>query len=80
MIRAIGLGKATFDFKKRIVKVDQIKKASLPKTGDIVVGFIDMVPGNMVSMRILYVNNKKTDSLYKDIFSSKAIKINKFEE
>tara|TARA_Y100000780_G_scaffold220753_1_gene228353 strand:- start:469 stop:1029 length:561 start_codon:yes stop_codon:yes gene_type:complete len=62
VIRAIGLGKATFDFKKRIVKVDQIKKASLPKTGDIVVGFIDMVPGNMVSMRILYVNNKKTDA------------------
>ena len=62
VIRASGVGKVTIDFKKRIVKVDQTKKAPLPKAGDTVVGFIDMVPGNMVSMRILYVNNKKSEA------------------
>jgi len=61
-IRASMLGKVVFDFKKRVVKVEETKSAVLPKVGDVVVGFIDMVPGNMVSMRILYVNNKKTDA------------------
>ena len=61
VIRASGLGKVLLDFKKRVAKVDQTKKIGFPKTGDIVVGFIDMVPGNMVSMRILYVNNRKTN-------------------
>jgi exosome complex component CSL4 len=62
VIRASGMGKVTFDFKNRVVKVDQTKKAFLPKAGDIVVGFIDMVPGNMVSMRILFVNGQRTES------------------
>lgn len=60
VIRASGVGKASFDFKKRVAKVDHTKKSLMPKAGDIVVGFIDMVPGNMVSMRILYVNDKKS--------------------
>ncbi|MFQ5941376.1 MAG: exosome complex RNA-binding protein Csl4 [Nitrososphaerales archaeon] len=64
VIRASGIGTVLFDYKKRIVQVEKKNKAQLPKAGDIVVGFIDMVPGNMVSMRILYVNNKKTDSRF----------------
>jgi len=64
VIRASTMGKVILDFKKRIAKVDQSKKTGLPKADDIVVGFIDMVPGNMVSMRILYVNNKKTDARF----------------
>ena len=62
VIRASGLGKVLLDFKKRVAKVDQTKKTGFPKTGDIILGFIDMVPGNMVSVRVLYVNNRKTNA------------------
>lgn len=67
VIRASMMGKVNFDFKKRVAKVEEVKRALVPKAGDIVVGFIDMVPGNMVSMRILYVNNKKTDARFNAI-------------
>jgi len=63
VVRASKIGKITYDLKKRVVKVDQkTKSPPLPKAGDTVIGFIDMVPGNMVSMRILYINNVKTDA------------------
>lgn len=62
IVRSAWIGKPVFDFKKRVVTVNPTKQTPLPKAGDIVIGFIDNVPGNMVSMRILYVNGKKTDA------------------
>lgn len=64
IIRSSSIGKAAYDFKKRVVNISNSKKTLLPKAGDTVVGFIDMVPGNMVSMRILYVNDKKSDARF----------------
>ena len=63
VLRASRVGKTVFDLKKRVVKVDhKAKNASLPRVGDLVVGFVDMVPGNMVSMKILYINDSKSDA------------------
>ncbi|MEM2759633.1 MAG: exosome complex RNA-binding protein Csl4 [Nitrososphaerales archaeon] len=61
-IRASMMGKVAFDFKRRVVKVEEMRKVIWPRIGDTVVGFIDVVPGNMVSMRILYINNQKSDA------------------
>jgi len=46
------IGKTVFDLKKRVVKIDHgVKSALLPKEGDIVVGFVDMLSGNTVHYR-----------------------------
>lgn len=63
VIRSNGIGKKVLDLKNRVVKVDKkAKSALMPKAGDLVVGFIDMVPGNMVSMKILYINDMRSDA------------------
>jgi len=63
IVRSSRIGKTVFDLKKRVVKIDhKAKMALLPKVGDLVVGFVDMVPGNMVSMKILYINDVKSEA------------------
>lgn len=63
VVRSSRIGRPVFDLKKRVVKVDhKTRSALLPKVGDTVVGFIDMVPGNMVSMKILYISDAKSDA------------------
>lgn len=63
VVRANRIGKPIFDLKKRVVKVDyKARSALLPKVGDLVVGFVDMVPGNMTSIKILYINDEKSEA------------------
>jgi exosome complex component CSL4 len=63
VIRSNRVGKKMLDLKNRIVKVDQkARTAPLPNVGDLVVGFVDMVPSSMVSMKILYINDVKSDA------------------
>ena len=61
-IRSLGLGKKEYDFKKRQVAIERIKQARFPKIGDVIVGYIEMLFGSMISIRILYLNNKKFSS------------------
>jgi exosome complex component CSL4 len=68
VVRSSRIGKTVFDLKKRTVKIDhKAKSALLPKVGDLVVGFVNMVPGNMVSMKILYINDAKSDANFEAI-------------
>lgn len=68
VVRSSRIGKTVFDLKKRVVKIDhKAKLALLPKVGDLVVGFVDMVPGNMVSMKILYINDVKSEAGFEAI-------------
>lgn len=63
IVRSSRIGKTVFDLKKRVVKIDhKARSSSLPKVGDLVVGFVDMVPSNMVSMKILYINDVKSEA------------------
>lgn len=63
VVRSSRIGKTVFDLKKRVVRIDEkAKTALLPKVGDLVVGFVDMLPGNMVSMKILYINDRKSEA------------------
>ena len=42
------------------MKIDQKNSPMLPKIGDTVVGYIEMLFGSMFSLRILYVNDQKS--------------------
>jgi exosome complex component CSL4 len=61
-IRSLGLGIKEYNFKKRQVTIERKKQANFPQIGDIITGYIEMLFGSMISIRILYLNNKKFDS------------------
>lgn len=69
MVRSAAVGNKVYDFKRRTVKIEQKNSPMLPKVGDIVVGFIDMLFSSMISVKILYINNKKSTSGYSAIAS-----------
>lgn len=70
-VRSTALGVKVYDFKRRIVKIDQKNSPMLPKIGDIIVGYIEMLFGNMFSVRILYINDKKSDAGFSAIASTR---------
>ena len=70
-VRSTALGVKVYDFKRRIVKIDQKNSPMLPKIGDIIIGYIEMLFGNMFSVRILYVNDKKSDAGFSAIASTR---------
>ena len=59
LVRSSAVGTKVYDFKRRIVKIDQKNSPMLPKIGDIIVGYIEMLFGSMFSVRVLYVNDIK---------------------
>src|SRR3712207_3016495 len=61
-VRSAAVGTKVYDLKRRIVKVDQKNSPMLPKVGDIIVGYVDMLFSSMVSVKILYINDKRSDA------------------
>ncbi len=57
-IRSSVLGNKEYDFKRRTIKIDQINSQELPKIGDVVMGFVEMLFGSMISVKLFYVNNR----------------------
>ncbi|MGH9997248.1 MAG: exosome complex RNA-binding protein Csl4 [Nitrososphaeraceae archaeon] len=57
-IRSSALGKKEYDFKRRTIKIDPINPQELPKIGDVVMGFVEMLFGSMISVKLFSVNNK----------------------
>lgn len=57
-IRSSVLGKKEYDFKRRTIKIDPINSQELPKIGDVVMGFVEMLFGSMISVKLFSVNNK----------------------
>jgi exosome complex component CSL4 len=57
-IRSSVLGKKEFDYKRRTIKIDPINSQQLPKIGDVVMGFVEMLFGSMISVKLFSVNNK----------------------
>ena len=51
-----------YDFRTRTVRIDQSNSPMLPKIGDILVGYVEMLFGSMLSIRILFINDKKSYS------------------
>lgn len=69
IIRAAAVGTKVVDLKRRVVKIDPKNSPILPKVGDIVVGYVDMLFASMISVKILYLNDKKFPAGYSAIAS-----------
>ncbi|MBD0360530.1 MAG: hypothetical protein ICV56_07465, partial [Nitrososphaeraceae archaeon] len=70
-IRSTAVGTRVYDFKRRIVKINQKNSPMLPKIGDILVGYIEMLFGSMISVRVLYINEKKSYAGFSAIASTR---------
>lgn len=70
-VRASVIGGSAIDYSDRILNVKQKNPPMIPKIGDVVVGYIDMLFGNMISVRILYINEKLTKSGFSAIASTR---------
>lgn len=72
-VRASTVGRNVYDLKRRIVRIEQRNTPRLPKIGDIVVGYIDMLFGSMISVRILYINGVKSVAGFSAISSTRGL-------
>lgn len=72
-VRSTAVGIKNYDFKKRMAKIEKINSPMLPKIGDIVVGYIEMLFGSMMSIRILYIDERKSISGFSAIASARII-------
>jgi exosome complex component CSL4 len=70
-VRSTAVGTRNYDFKKRLAKIDKINAPMLPKIGDIVVGYIEMLFGSMMSVRILYIDQKVSIAGFSAIASAR---------
>ena len=70
-VRSSAVGIKVYDFKRRIVKIDQKNSPMLPKVGDIIVGYIEMLFSSMVSIKILYINDKRSEAGFSAIASAR---------
>jgi len=67
-IRSSAMGKKEYDFKRRAIKIDAVNSLEIPKIGDIVMGYVEMLFGSMISVKLFSINNK----LYKSGLSAIA--------
>ena len=70
-IRSSAIGGSSIDLPDRILNVKQKNPPMIPKIGDIIVGYIDMLFGNMISVRIVYINEKYSKSGFSAIASTR---------
>ena len=67
-IRSSAMGKKEYDFKRRAIKIDAVNSLQIPKIGDVVMGYVEMLFGSMISVKLFSINNK----LYKSGLSAIA--------
>ena len=70
-IRSMTVGMKVYDFRTRTVRIDQKNSPTLPKVGDILVGYIEMLFGSMLSIRVLFINGKRSFSGFSAITSAR---------
>lgn len=70
-VRSAVVGTRVYDLKRRIVKVEPKNSPMLPKVGDIIVGYVEMMFSSMVSMKVLYINDKWSDAGFSAIASAR---------
>lgn len=67
-IRSSAMGKKEYDFKRRAIKIDAVNSLQKPRIGDVVMGYVEMLFGSMISVKLFSINNK----LYKSGLSAIA--------
>jgi exosome complex component CSL4 len=70
-VKSSVIGKPVINMTDRVLNVEQKNSPSIPKIGDIVVGYIDMLFGNMISVRVVYINDKYSHSGFSAIASTR---------
>ncbi len=70
-IRSMTVGTKVCDFKTRTVRIDQKNSPMLPKIGDILVGYVEMLFGSMLSIRILFINGRRSAAGFSAITSTR---------
>ena len=71
-VRSASVGTRVYDLKRRIVKIEQKNSPMLPKVGDIIVGYVEMLFSSMVSTKVLYINGKWSESGFAAIASARV--------
>ncbi len=61
-IRSLVIGNAEIDKTNRIARVNEMKKPSVPKVGDVITGNVAALMNNMFAISILYINGEPTHS------------------
>ncbi len=74
-VRSAVIGTSEIDITDRILSIKQKNPPMIPKIGDIVVGYIDMLFGNMISVRIVYINDKYSKAGFSAIASTRISNI-----
>ncbi len=73
-IRSVVVGTTEFDRTNRIVKINEIKKPSVPKVGDIIIGNVSALMNNMFAINMMYVNGRPTHAGLECICQAKGAK------
>lgn len=71
-IRSAAIGSKVLDLKRRVVKIEQKNAPVMPKVGDIIVGYVEMIFASMISVKVLYINEKKSTSGFAAIASMRV--------
>src|SRR5919204_808078 len=70
-VRSTTVGTKVYDLKRRIVKIEQKNSPMLPKIGDVIVGYVEMMFSTMVSIKVLYINDKWSEAGFSAIASAR---------
>jgi exosome complex component CSL4 len=70
-VRSSVIGQPRINMVNRILNITQKNPPMIPKIEDIVVGYIDMLFGNMISVRVVYINDKYSHSGFSAIASTR---------
>jgi exosome complex component CSL4 len=70
-VRSTTVGTRVYDLKRRIVKIEQKNSPMLPKIGDVIVGYAEMLFSSMVSIKVLYINDKWSEAGFSAIASAR---------
>ncbi|AIC16606.1 exosome complex RNA-binding protein Csl4 [Nitrososphaera viennensis] len=71
-IRAAAIGTKALDLKRRVVKIEPKNAPMLPKIGDILVGYVEMIFASMISVKVLYINGVESTSGFSAIASMRV--------
>ena len=73
-IRSVVVGTTEFDKANRVARINEFKKTSVPKVGDIIIGTISALMNNMFAINIMYINGRPTHANLECICQARGAK------
>ncbi|HVX02782.1 MAG TPA: exosome complex RNA-binding protein Csl4 [Nitrososphaera sp.] len=71
-IRSAAIGTKAIDLKRRVVKIEPKNAPMMPKIGDILVGYVEMIFASMISVKVLYINGVMSSAGFSAIASMRV--------